>query len=228
MMTSKFLPLTLVGLLLSSGFARADSPAYIPVGQAKAKKTPVAMAPIQIQSPSSDAPGLIKTISTTFENDLAFMDLFRLLPPSTFIESAEQQKGLTPDKFRFADWNSIGAEILVKSGISTAGNNMTYEVYLYDVYRGKQLLAKKYVGTVSDVVVIAHTFANDFVKTLTGLPGIFLTKTAMSCDRTRKKEIYVMDFDGTNVKQITHHRSISFAPAWHPQGTKLAYSLYVR
>ena len=68
----------------------------------------------------------------------------------------------------------------------------------------------------SDPKTIAHTFANNIVEALTGLPGIFLTKIAISCDRTGKKEIYVMNFDGTEVKQVTRHRSIAFAPAWSP------------
>ena len=48
---------------------------------------------------------------------------------------------------------------------------------------------------------------------------LVLTKIAMSCDRTGKKEIYVMDFDGSDVKQVTHHRSIAFAPAWSSDGS---------
>ena len=83
------------------------------------------------------------------------------------------------------------------------------------------MLAKRYVGDADETKVVAHTLANDVVTALTGLPGIFLTKIAMSCDRTGKKEIYIMDFDGTDVKQVTHHRSIAFAPAWSADGTRV-------
>ena len=37
-----------------------------------------------------------------------------------------------------------------------------------------------------------------------------------------------MDFDGTNVKQITSTTRSRFAPAWSPDGTKIAYSLFTR
>jgi TolB protein len=66
------------------------------------------------------------------------------------------------------------------------------------------------------------------VEALTQQPGIFLTKIAMSCERNHRKEIYMMNFDGTDVKQVTQHHSIAFSPAWSPDGTKLAYSVYTK
>ncbi|MCC7441366.1 MAG: PD40 domain-containing protein [Bdellovibrionales bacterium] len=196
--------------------ARAEA-AYIPIGKAKVRKTVIAM-------PESQAVGegesFAEKVIQTAQNDLAFMDLFSFLPESAF-----------PDEpAALPAWSSNGAEFLLKSSISTDAKSkaMTLEAHLFDAAKAQELLNKRYVAGAGDAVTVGHTLANDIVQRLTGLPGIFLTKIAMSCDGSRKKEIYAMNYDGTDVKRITHHHSIALAPAWSPDGTRLAYSLYTR
>ena len=38
-------------------------------------------------------------------------------------------------------------------------------------------------------------------------------------------EIYVMDFDGTNQKRLTHNMVTERQPAWSPDGSKIVFSL---
>ncbi len=204
-------------------YRQASAAPYIAVGQAKLKKSVIAIPAIQADGTSAKA---AKEVVETINSDLAFMDIFKFLDAKAFVE--RPGAGLTPDRFKLSDWTSIGAEFLVKTGMSVEGKNLVLEGYLYDTFGNKQILAKRYVGKMSEAKTIGHTFANDIVNSLTGLPGIFLTKIAMVCDRTKKKEIYMMDFDGTDVKQITHRGSIALAPAWSPDGTKIAFSLFTK
>jgi TolB protein len=217
------LPILVFGFCLQ---ATAADQAYISVGAARTKKTVIAFP--EIRTAKAIESSLGKAISETVVNDLTFMDIFKFLGSSAFIEDAATA-GIAPQTFKFEDWKSIGTEFLIKSSVSVLPNEgMTFEAHLYDAIGGKQVLAKKYIAPVKDVKIVAHTFANDVVNTLTGLTGIFLTKVVMSCDTTGKKELYMMNFDGTDVKQVTHHRSIAFAPAWSPDGTRVAYSLFTR
>ena len=199
---------------------------YIPVGAAQTKKTILAFPPVRTTHPVLSKAGEI--IAETIEHDLAFMDLFKVLNPEAFIER-ETESGITLNSFKFQDWTQIGAEFLIKSQLSSSNQkNLTYEVHVYDTLGAKEIFSKKYLGWIHELKPLSHQVANDLVHSLTGLPGIFLTKIAMSCDGSGKKEIYMMDFDGSNVKQITRHHSIAFAPAWNADGSKLAYSLYTK
>ncbi|HUP58556.1 MAG TPA: Tol-Pal system beta propeller repeat protein TolB [Bdellovibrionota bacterium] len=214
----------MAALSLPSAYAEEGNP-YIQVGQARTKKTIIAFP--EIRASGSNAEAVAKQIHEIITNDLTFMDLFSFLGSSAFIESASSA-GITMGSFKMTDWSSIQAEILVKSMLKVEGGRVSLEGYVYDVNGSKQLLGKRFVAGANDPRTLAHTFANNIVNALTGLPGIFLTKITMACEKSRRQEIYIMDFDGTNMKQITRHNSISLGPAWSPDGTRIVYSRYVK
>jgi TolB protein len=54
------------------------------------------------------------------------------------------------------------------------------------------------------------------------------TKIYFVSDRSGNKEIWSMDYDGSNQKQFTAYRSITTFPAVSPDGTKLAFTTYAR
>lgn len=89
--------------------------------------------------------------------------------------------------------------------------------------RGSVVLRKTYSG---DARSAAHQFADDIVQTITGHPGIASSKIAFVSTRTGKKEIYLADYDGANVRQLTRDGTISVAPAISRDGKRLAYTGY--
>ena len=88
---------------------------------------------------------------------------------------------------------------------------------------GGVVLHKDYTGETRRSI---HQFANDLIETLTGQKGIALSRTAFVADRTGHKEIYVCDYDGANVLQLTHDNAISVSPALSADGRRLAYTGY--
>ena len=43
-----------------------------------------------------------------------------------------------------------------------------------------------------------------------------------------RREVYVMDYDGHDQRQVTAHQTLSMSPDWSPNGEKLAYVSYLR
>lgn len=111
------------------------------------------------------------------------------------------------------------AASFVISGVSSGGN-LEGKVVDHD---GKTVIMNTYSGTPA---AKAHAFANDIIKTITGNAGFAGGRIAFSATRTGHKEIYVADYDGTNVQRLTTDSSINVHPSLSPDGRRLAYTGY--
>lgn len=212
-----FLLLALIAPLASF----ADEPMIrIAVGEARTKKSIIAFPTL---SASNDAEGRLRSIREVAMEDLAFSGLFDFLNPTAFIED-QSKAGITFGSFKMTDWSAIGAEFLIKGRGSVKGSELSLEIYLYAVQSGKQLLAKNYKAPASAARKVAHTLANDVLFALTGKKGPFTSKIAFVSDKTGKKEVYLMDYDGFNPVKVTSRFSHAMAPAWSPDGKEIVFT----
>lgn len=207
----------------------------ISVGDAKVKKSLMALPPfLFLGTPSTD--GTIKKVGTdlfnTVLNDLDVSAYFQFISQSAFLEDTSvvglKPAPAEPNGFKFANWKQIGSEFLVRAGYRIVKDQVSFETFVYHVPQAKLILGKEYQGSVKDARRIAHTFASDIVEALTGKKGYFLSKITVASDKSghQWKEIFVMDWDGYNDKQITSHQSIALSPAWSPDGKTVAYTAY--
>ena len=88
---------------------------------------------------------------------------------------------------------------------------------------GGTVLSKTYSGGEREN---AHRFADDIIETLTGNKGIATSKITFIGTGTGRKEVYLSDYDGSNVRQLTHDRVISVHPSISPDGSRIAYTGY--
>ena len=101
--------------------------------------------------------------------------------------------------------------------------------WLYDVKNtaSPEVLGKQYTDLPTNEAarVIAHKFADEIIFRLGGgIPGIAESKIYFVSDRSGHKEIWVMDYDGANQRQLTHLGSVSLSPRISPDGSRLAFS----
>ena len=90
-------------------------------------------------------------------------------------------------------------------------------------HSGGTVLSKTYGASTRDN---AHQFANDIIETLTGHKGLAGTRITFIATRSGKKEVYLADFDGSNVRLLTHDNTISVHPSLSPDGGRIAYTGY--
>ncbi len=90
-------------------------------------------------------------------------------------------------------------------------------------HSGGAVLSKTYNG---ETRANAHQFANDIIETLTGSKGLAGSKISFIATRSGRKEVYVADYDGSNVQQMTHDKAISVHPSLSPDGRRVAYTGY--
>lgn len=185
---------------------------------------PIAIPQICDAGASSDSAVKIPEL---IAQDLKLTGLFKILNPNTFVETPG--KCVDPDKVGFSDWSVIGAEGLVHGEVGEApgsAGSIVVKLYLYDVLRQRMVVGKRYEGDSREYETMAHRFANEIVGFFTGEKGIFGTRIAFISKVGRFKELFIMDLNGSNLRQLTRDRGLVLSPAWAPSGDKIVFTSF--
>ena len=131
----------------------------------------------------------------------------------------------------FTAWNAPppNAAMLAFGNLVATSDKLTVQGWLYDVKNtaSPQVLGKQYADapTENAARLIAHKFADEIIMRLGGgIAGICESQIYFVSDRSGHKEIWVMDYDGSNQRQLTHLDSIALSPRISPDGSRLAFS----
>jgi TolB protein len=207
-------------LLPAPGSARI----FIDINAPSIQRLKIAIPDFKNFSEKGEAPELSKALPDVLSNDLDLSGYFLPMDKAAFLSDAGGSSSLEESRFR--DWSVIGAELLVKGGYTRIGQSLEVEVRLYDVYSGRQLMGKRFLGRMEEQRVLMHRVGNEIIYLLTGHKGMFLSKLAFTGTASGHKEIYISDFDGHNERQITSDRSIALFPRWSPQGDMICFNSY--
>lgn len=90
--------------------------------------------------------------------------------------------------------------------------------------KGEAIFHRSYDGP--DLKMNAHRFSDDIVRAITGRPGISASQVVFVGGRSGRKELFLCNVDGSNVRQLTHDNSISVSPGISHDGTRVAYTSY--
>ncbi len=181
---------------------------YIDITSPAIKKLPIA-----IQEFNGTEGG---TIANTIRDDLDFTGFFSCIDRAAYIETPSQP-------FDQDNWAPIGAEAVVKGTLSS-GQELIVAISLYDVFEGREIFKREYKTGKNSVRKLAHTIANDIYRQLTGEDGIFRTKIAFVAEDEGKKGLYIMDWDGKDIKRLGIKGDFVLTPHWSRAGDKLLYS----
>ena len=180
------------------------------------KPLPVMIPNTFLETPegSAEAVELQKTLSA----DLYNSDYFEIVDSSQF-PPFQGQVNLAPYKNSRAKYLT-----LLKAGL-TAGQ-INVEARFYDLQSGQLIVGKVYKWEKKFVRQIAHRFGDEILYRLMGIKGLFTSKIGFSSDRTGNREVWLMDYDGFNQKQITISKTINLSPDLSPDGKKVVYTTY--
>jgi len=215
-------------LVLSPIFMVADSFAgydYIDITNPFIKKIPIAVPLFKTMTENTHEQKAAHEAAVLLSETLDFTGYFKIIDRGAFLEHPDKT-GITDAAIHFKNWTAVGAELLITGGISITGDRITMEMRLFDTFKAKRILGKRYSGGFPDQRTMIRKFCDDVIFQLTGDHGIFNSRMAFVSTGTGKKEIYISDFDGYNPRQITKSNSITLSPAWSSDGNWLAYTSY--
>ncbi len=176
----------------------------------------VGLAPFTAFSGGSESDAMAKSLRSIMREDILFTRLFSVAEGGPVV-------GPTLDSMA---WVGAGAQVVVTGDAHVDGPQVRLECKIYDVSSGKVLWGKEGSGPKLNARRLAHLMSDQVTFQLSGQPGIAHTRIAFVNNHTGKKEIYVMDYDGANVRQLTHLHAITLLPKWSPDGKRMAFNSY--
>jgi TolB protein len=186
------------------------------------RQSPIALPQLCLRGENAHA---AREIPRVMAKDLDLSGYFEVLNPAAYLD--DNNTGCTSgDVAKYDDWATIRAEWLVKGVIESQGQQVRLKLFLHDVPSRKAVVGKEYSGTVADIANIAHKFANEVMKFVTGKEGPFGSRIVFSSRIGRFKDLFVMDMDGSNVRQLTKERGLALSPAWDKAGEKILFTSY--
>jgi TolB protein len=200
---------------------------------------------------------LMGAFNTTLWNELDQSGLFRMVPKTLYPLQVPQQpqewqtappapakpvrRGAKPTPpgppsgLNMTSWSGppVNATYMTMGYGAEQGGRLVLFGWFYNVAQPEgaaaQVFGKIYNGTLDEAGAkqVAREFAADILKQF-GATSLMGTKIIYVSKRGNVKEIWSMDYDGTNQRQITKYGSICTMPAVSPDGTQVAFTTFVR
>jgi TolB protein len=217
--------LVLAVALAASSSAHAQDWVYAATGMGKTKPR-IAVADF---APRNDS---TKTHSAAFtqvvRDDLSFSGILEFVSPSFY----PQQVPSVPGELKNPAWKDpqVNADMVAFGNMTESATEVEIQAWLFDTNSSSStpIIGKVYRGSPTDPQVrkFAHQFADEILSRISGQPGIASTQIAFVSSRGGTKEIWVMDYDGSNQHPLTSLRTISLTPRWSPDGSRIAFTCF--
>jgi TolB protein len=218
--------LILLSLLLSFQLlAQDDNLTVVAVGEATLEKDKmVVQDPYITGAVTSGQKAAIADLVKLLRNDFSFYQKKFFL-----VEAAPNNTTYRPPT-NYDYWNQKAVRYLGTVSAEKSGESIKINVAYEDIKNRKQIFNTTTTVTIAGLRKTGHEIANNIYKQIVGKESIFKSKIVFVSDRNSRgsktvKEIYMMDFDGKNVQQLTSHGGIAIGPAMSQDGRWLVYSL---
>ena len=187
------------------------------------------------------AQGLMGTFNEVLFREVQNAGVFKMVPKSFYpLQVPQRPQDFQPGQRRanglsLADWSGppVSANYLAFGYTAEQNGQLVLFGYLYNVNQpdttNAQVVGKLYFGTLDEAGArkVAQDFAADILSQF-GATSLVGSKIYFVSTRTGNKEIWAMDYDGSNQKQLTRYNSITTMPNVSPDGTKIAFTTFAR
>ena len=182
----------------------------------------LARMPIAVPDFISDQPGSLsgRELAAILKNDLYLTGLFNIVDTSS-------QSVLTSDgQPDYEACSRAGAQAIVTGKFQLINGQLVVEGRLHDIALRRMELGKRFTASTREQRHLIHRFGDRVMESLTGVPGCFTSRIIFIRDAP-PKEIFAMDIDGGDVRQLTSTGTINMSPKWSPDGRSILFTSYL-
>ncbi|MBN2541769.1 Tol-Pal system beta propeller repeat protein TolB [bacterium] len=162
-----------------------------------------------------------ESLSRTISSDLDFSLFFDIFDTAFFPQKDVHRK----EDINFFAWSQLDVNAVL-FGSFELDDRIKIEANLFSINSAKPVLKEDYEASAVQTRRLAHRISDDIIKVLTGDEGICQTQIAFVSNRSGVKEIFICDYDGYGIRQLTKNNSITIYPDWSPTGFNISYTSY--
>ena len=227
-----------LGLLSAASLLTAQQPADIAgeIGMSGGRKPVIALPDFR---GNGETQPLMNAFNARLFSELEASGALTIAPKGLYPLQVPQQ----PEDFRapssagvsngpwLADWSggNVQSNYLAFGYASVQNGRLALFGWLFDVtqkdVKNANVFGKIYFGALNEEGAnkVAVDFATDILAKL-GFKSLAGSRVFFVSDRSGSKEIWSMDYDGQNQRQVTRYNGISISPALSPDNTKLGFT----
>jgi len=238
----KYLFLTVIIFLNIGSKLSAYTPLVVDIDNPNFRKLTVALPKFFVDGSGKELKDLAKKGPEELSRLLVFSGLFNVMSDSAYsdliVKMEKKSKGkqikllgddLGKTGIDIQQWKALSVESLTYAKISKESGEYTLEIRTIDLNRNKLILGKKYTKVkFSEFQLVMRRYADLLLEAYTGKSGIFNSKLVFVGKRKSKgfKQIFISDFDGSNMIQVTNDKSPHLSPAWSDDGRFISFTSY--
>ena len=217
----------LISFFVFSFTSPLEARVYLDINTPTFVQIPIVLA--KWKSVDKTPPSLSEKVYEILVNDLTLSGFFKVIDYHHLPPSLQGKEGIPHTSF-LQEWVPAGGEILLtgETLLDSNGLNFKLKFHLVDLVEQKHIVGKQYEGSLQILRSAIHRIADEVTLQITGEKGVHNTKIAYSVQQGVGKEIFMADFDGANIKQITQNQSINLSPVWTKLGSIHLLSMVLR
>ena len=129
------------------------------------RKIPLAVPEFKNASVSGGEKQSSQQAAEFLSDSLDFTGYFKTMDRGAFLFDPETS-GVTLTDLNFQNWTVVGAELLVTGYYRLDGENIAIELRLFDTFKARRVLGKKYTGKLANQRDIILRFCTEVIKYL--------------------------------------------------------------
>lgn len=209
-------------ILFSFSILAQDKVSIVAVGEAEEEKSIISIATPILEGLSEN--NETKEFFSVLKNDFSFYKHKFIIKEV----SIKLEQFATGD---LANWKALQFRYTILSRFVADQGGVRLDLKAYDVSGAKEIFNYSQPFTAKENIrEFSHKLADELFKSITGNDSIFTSRIVFVSDKLSRgqkviKELYIMDFDGRNIRRLTNHQSIVISPSISHDNKKVLYSV---
>ncbi len=160
-------------------------------------------------------------VEAIMARDLRYSDRFEIMD--------SLPESLVGDEIDYQLWDQLGAVWLLSGALEGAGEGFVLVIELLDVVYGEVRQRGRFPvpdDMSDDFRMAVHVASDAIVEWIFDEPGMAASRIAFSrrSEDGVNQEIYFIDSDGENFRQMTEYGDLTMMPTWSPDGGRIAFT----